>query len=587
MELFAPNVTDGYKLGHGTQYDNKTTEVDSNFTPRNFSYARKASGFFDERMVYFGLQYALIEYLIKQWNNTFFHKSKKSVIERYTRRVNNYLGAGKSEIGIAQMSALHDLGYLPLEIKSLPEGSRVNAGIPLFTVKNTHGDFYWLTNYVETILSVTVWPMCNAASLSEQYHKVSAHYGKLTGASAEYWLPFANHNFSMRGMRGLEDAIISAAAHLIFSRGTDTLPAIDFLEDYYCADSDKELIGCSVNASEHATVTQLIALLGSEEAALTHYITNIYPTGIASYVSDSVDYWNVVDVILPKLKPIIMSRQPDHNGMPACLTIRPDSSPKTPLEIIVGDVNVANYSEFSDFDHALEGMKDRLVNEVQGETEHGERGSETNTGYMKWGDKIYRVTVSIEWNRYDKQYYYVDGSDIISHEEVELTAEQKGTLQCLWDTFGGEMVTGSNGKQYRAIDGHVKIIYGEAISLEMQVKIYNRMEELGWSVSNVLFGVGSWAFLFNSSRDSYGIAMKATNSVVDGTQIEMSKSPKTSSFKKSAKGRLRVEFEDGKFVLYDQQTVEQEKQGLLEVVFRNSKMVKLATLSSVRKLAGG
>lgn len=511
MKLQAPNISDGYKISHAQSYNPKTTQVISNFTPRNFGYARHIPEFFDGKVVYFGLQYAIKEYLINQWNDTFFNKPKDEVINKYARRINNYLGRGKADSMIISMAALHDLGYLPLEIKSLPEGSKVNAGIPVFTIKNTHSDFPWITNYVETVLSATIWPMMNAASISEQYYKLSKHFGALTGASEEYWLPFANHNFSFRGMRGVEDGILSGAAHLLFSKGTDTLPSIDFLEDYYNADSDKELIGCSVNASEHATVTQAIALLGSEDAAFNHFITKLYPTGIFSYVSDSVDYWKLLSEIVPANKDVILARQPDHNGMPACITFRPDSSPKTPLEIICGDPDA----------------------------------------------------------------------------EID-SPENLGTLQLLWNTFGGDEVLGSTGKKYRAIDGHVKIIYGEAISLEMARAIYTRMESLGWSVSNVLFGVGSWAFLEQSSRDSYGIAMKATHSTVDGLAVEMSKSPKTSSFKKSAKGLLRVTFDGdlSKFVLHDCQTANQEKQGLLERIFFNSKMIKETSVSEVRTRLG-
>lgn len=506
MKLFAANITDGYKLGHGSQYDEKTTRVVSNFTPRNFKYARVVEELFDNKMVYFGLQYPIKEYLIDQWNESFFFKPKEEVIRKYQRRINNYLGKGRGDIAVSQMSALHDLGYLPLEIKSLAEGSRVNAGIPVFTVKNTHPDFFWLTNYVETLLSATVWPMCNAASLSDQYYKLSKHFGELTGAHPDFWLPFANHNFSMRGMRGIEDATISGAAHLLFSLGTDTLPAIDFLEDYYCANSDAEPVGLSVNASEHATVTQAIALFGSEDAAFENFITNIYPTGICAYVADSNDYWDVIGRIARKFKNKILSRQPDQNGMPACVTFRPDSSPKTPLEIILGDPEAT------------------------------------------------------------------PGSDAY-----------KGSLQILWETFGGEYVTGSNGQLYRSIDGHVKLIYGEAISLEMAKDIYTAMEAEGWCVGNVLFGVGSWAFLEDSSRDTYGLAMKATLSTVDGVDVEQSKNPKTSSFKKSAKGLLRVEKEGDNFVLYDQQTWEQEQQGELWPVFVDGKLVCETTLAEIRE----
>ena len=162
------------------------------------------------------------------------------------------------------------------------------------------------------------------------------------------------------------------------------------------------------------------------------------------------------------------------------------------------------------------------------------------------------------------------------------TQEHKGTLQILWDTFGGVV----NEKGYKVINPKVGIIYGEAITIELQEKIYQTMEQQGWCVSNLLCGVGSWGFLKNSSRDCYSQALKGTHSIVDGEPISMQKNPKTASnSKKSAKGFIRVEFENNQFVAYDNQTEEQEQQGCLKEIFRDGKIVFETNLSSIRKLA--
>lgn len=506
MKLQATQITDGYKVSHPDQLDSGTEFSYSNMTARTFHHANVLPSEDVTKMVLFGIQYAVMEYIIDIWNTTFFDKPKDEVINKFTRRLKNYLGTGKAIATITKMGELHDLGYLPVLIKSLPEGSRVNAGIPILTIMSTHKDFGWIVNYLETVLSATIWPMCNAASLSEQYFKLSKKFGMLTGASMEYWLPFANHCFAARGMRGVEDMTISGAGHLLFGVGSDTLTAIDFLEDYYFANSDTEMIAVSVAAAEHATATQLIAIHGGEKNALTHLLTNVYPTGIFSYVADSEDYWNVIGNISLELKDIIINRGSDENGNPGVLTFRPDSSPKTPLEIILGDVD----AEVGSF-------------------------------------------------------------------------EFMGTLQTLWNNFGGTTVIGSDGKEYKLLDSHVRIIYGEAISLTMAQRIYTQMAEQGWCVGNVFFGVGSWAFLGNSSRDSYGMAIKSTYTVVNGKGIPLFKNPKTSSFKKSAKGLLRVEFVDGNYVLFDDQTIEQEKLGELKTIFCDGQWVgNPTTLTEIR-----
>jgi nicotinamide phosphoribosyltransferase len=519
MKVFAPNATDGYKLGHPSQYIFGTNSILSNYTPRDFGYANVLEEFKTDKMVYAGMTYVCKAYLIDNWNESFFNRPKEKVIQKYARRIRNYLGTDQAKEARQLMSDLHDLGYLPIEIRSIKEGSRVNAGIPVFTVTNSLSNkddpkwqyFHALVNYLETVLSNTIWPICHSASLMEQYYLCAKHYGQLTGASMDFWLPFACHNFALRGHRGMEDGIMSAFGHSLFHTGTDTFAVADFIEDYYNGDTDIDPIAKSVNATEHATVTQAIAYFGGghegELKALNYFLTERYPDGTFSYVADSRDYWDVIANILPKLKDVIMSRPANVDGLPGCLTTRPDSSPKTPYEIILGDRENLNEAYSSMF-----------------------------------------------------------------------APEQKGTLQLLWETFGGEMVTGSDGKQYKLLDSHVRIIYGEAISLQMQQKIYKGMMDAGWCVGNVFFGVGSWAFLKDASRDSYGCAVKATHSEIDGVDYPLQKDPKgTSSFKKSARGMLRVEF-DGEakiFKLFDDQTKEQVDApgNALEVVFRNSDMI--------------
>lgn len=503
------HVVDGYKLDHISQYVDKTEYVYSNMTPRSDKLARVLREYFDGKMVFFGIQKALVD-LKDSWDETFFKKDKEEVISNYTRRIKNYVGSDYGGKQIAALAKLHDLGYLPIKIKALPEGSLVNMGIPTITVTNTHPDFYWLTNYCETYLSCSVWHMCNAASLSREYFKTSKRYAEITGAS-DLWLGIANHCFAARGHRGMQDAMDSGMGHLLFSVGTDTLWSIDGMEKYYKADSDKELIACSVNAFEHATATQRIAYyrsngfnnyqLEAEKESIKDICTNLYPKGIISYVSDSEDYFGVVGKVLPELKDVILGRQEDSLGL-CKFVVRPDSSPKTPLEIICGDID-----------------------------------SEDNL-------------------------------------------ERKGTLQLLWDNFGGSI----NEKGYKVINPKVGIIYGEAIDIELQDKIYKTMVDQGWCVSNVLFGVGSWGYLDRSSRDSYSQALKGTNSFVDGEQISMQKNPKTAAnSKKSAKGLLRVELENGEYVLYDQQTPEQEEQGELKTVFKDGTLRVEHSLEDIRQ----
>ena len=100
-----------------------------------------------------GAQGAIKE-ILEIWDK-FFSAEKCQVIDRYSQRLQGYLGG--FDPAVSQLEALHDLGYLPLEFKSLEEGSKVPMGVPVLTVTNTDPRFFWLVNYLETIISAMTW----------------------------------------------------------------------------------------------------------------------------------------------------------------------------------------------------------------------------------------------------------------------------------------------------------------------------------------------------------------------------------------------------------------------------------------------
>lgn len=312
-------LTDGYKVDHRRQYPEKTTLVYSNWTPRK----SRIKGI--EEVVFFGLQYFIKKYIINEFDTNFFSKPKEEVVEAYSRRINNYLG--ENLVGINHIAALHDLGYIPMVFKALPEGVSVPIRVPMFTMYNTIPEFFWLTNYFETILSTTVWLPCNSATIARAYRQILDKYAAETSSIPEF-VDWQGHDFSMRGMAGLEAALISGAGHLLSFTGTDTIPAIDFLENYYNADSDKELVGGSVAATEHSVMS--MGTNHGEQETFRRLITEVYPSGIVSVVSDTWDLWKVLTEYIPNLKEEVLQRD-------GKLVIRPDSG--DPVKIICGDPN--------------------------------------------------------------------------------------------------------------------------------------------------------------------------------------------------------------------------------------------------------
>ena len=153
MNIFPLHATDFYKTGHYAQYPAGTEYVYSNWTCRSDKFFRSSEVFdtFDHKVVFFGLQY-VCKYLLQElWTNNFFNKSSEEVCARYKRRMD--LALGPNMVTLEHIRELHDLGYLPIRIKALPEGSRVDIRVPCFTITNTVAGFGWLTNYLETAIS--------------------------------------------------------------------------------------------------------------------------------------------------------------------------------------------------------------------------------------------------------------------------------------------------------------------------------------------------------------------------------------------------------------------------------------------------
>jgi nicotinamide phosphoribosyltransferase len=549
--IFAPHAVDFYKTGHPSMFPKGITRLYGNFTPRGDKLAKVLPDF-DHKIVWGGLQAVCQTLLIGLWNDSFFSQPKEKVIAKYKRRMDRSLG--EDAVGIDRFAALHDLGYLPVAIKALPEGSRVNIRVAPYTIDCTHNDFAWVSQYLETQLSAEIWKFITTATTAYEFRRLLMNYAIETGVDPSF-VDFQAHDFSMRGMSGIVDATVSGAAHLLSFKGTDTVSAIDYLEDYY-PDPTDPFIGGSVPATEHSVSSSNIICIAAaleadgewdgwswdslvpqkdspllevaETAFLKHMLVNLYPKGIFSYVSDTYDFWAVITTIAMHLKPEIMARE-------GKVVFRPDSG--DPVKIVTG-------YEVDTLETAWTGSECVIDN-------HGK----------------YWTVKATEENR----------EGWVLDQELSVI-EVMGAVECLWNIFGGTVTS----MGLKTLDSHVGLIYGDSISLERAKSILARLKAKGFSSGNIVFGVGSFTYQF-VTRDTFGTAIKATFAVIDGVDHELFKDPKTDSgMKKSARGLLRVEQENGNFVQYDRQTRAQESRGELQLMFKDSKMIRMQTLSDIR-----
>lgn len=472
-------LTDFYKVSHVFQYPPNTTLVYSNLTARQSRLPNV------EEMVFFGLQYFLKKYLVEYFQENFFSLPKEEVIKSYRHRITTALGEDLPTY--RHIEELHDLGYLPIEIKALPEGRKVPIRVPCLTIVNTLPSFYWLTNFIESLMSSILWQPCTSATIAYQYRKLLNRYAEETGIPQDF-VQWQGHDFSFRGMSSLESATLSGMGHLLSFAGTDTIPAIDALEQYYLADATHELIGGSVPATEHSVMCSGGQM--SELATLKRLITDIYPNGIVSIVSDTWDLWKVCTEYLPALRDVILARQ-------GKVVIRPDSG--DPVLIVCGNPN--------------------------GKTE----------------------------------------------------AEKKGVVELLWDAFGGTLT--STG--HKLLDSHIGVIYGDAITLQRATDICENLKAKGFA-SQVVFGIGSYTYQYNT-RDTFGLAVKATYVEVDDEPRAIFKTPVTDDgVKFSAKGLLSVKEKNGRYVLQENVSWAEEKDSALQPVFRDGKLLKEWSLREIR-----
>lgn len=316
-------LTDFYKVVHHHAYKPGLEKLTSYWTPR----MSRIEGL--NEVVVFGVQGFIKEYLIDYFNTNFFSKSRESVVSEFK----HFISCTMPDQTIAQdttfIEALHDLGYLPIEIKALPEGTVASIKVPSVEISSTHPNFPWLVNYFETLFSSEIWQCMTSATLAMRYKALVNHYHEktvdaLVGPAPEYLCG----DFSMRGMGGIHSASLSGTGHLTSFKSSATIPAIARLLAYYNCDLNQDEVGFGVASMEHSVMSSYGE--ADELEAYNHLITEVFPTGKLSIVSDTYNYWRLIVEVLPQLKTEILARE-------GKILIRGDSG--DPVDIICGNPN--------------------------------------------------------------------------------------------------------------------------------------------------------------------------------------------------------------------------------------------------------
>lgn len=573
-------MTDFYKVVHKQSYVENLEYLTSYWTPR------KSRVVGVNEVVAFGFQGIFQEILVENFKVNFFDRKLEDLLQEYERTITFTMGNqnGLLEHGKQSIKELHNLGYLPIKISAVDEGTLVPIGVPMFSITNTVKGFGWIVNYLETYISSNIWLPITSATTAFKYKKIATKYFNETSNNT-HLIPYALGDFSMRGMTSFDTAIHSSAGHLTSFVPTATIPSILWMEKYYNENIEKYAIGKGSASMEHSVMSSYGK--ENEYASYEHLITEVFPEGNLSIVSDTYDYFNVITNYLPKLKEQILSR----NGT---ILIRGDSG--DPVDIICGELN---YNEAPEHIRNLDITKLPIYESVTNFTYNANKR-------QKELDTLYDLDVPKEViNEYKEKnpvhtHFIVKNSvyevtwmlDNIEYKEYPLnvlknTPENKGTVELLWEIFGGHI----NQKGYKVLDSHIKAIYGDSITPERAEEIYARLKAKGFSVENVVLGIGSYTYQY-VTRDTYGFALKATHAIIDEKEQFIYKDPKTdksagNNFKKSHKGLVAVIKDDsGKLIYVDELSVKEKElmkdKDLLTPLFENGQLVKHTTLQEIR-----
>lgn len=302
-------LIDFYKACHSDMLPKDITKSVSYFTPRMSRVDRW------NEVVLFGLQGFIKEYLIDYFNQNFFDITCEKALYDYERILTHTLG--ENSFNSEKISQLHKLGYLPIEIISLPEGIKVPMHVPMFGITNTHDDFAWLPQALESLISAEMWHPMISATVGATYREIVNKYYDIS-CDDNIEKAKALGDFSFRGQECLQSAIKSSAGWALSFLNSATVPAIPYLEKNYNCDCTKEPVLYGSVSTEHSVMCSNYSIDGNEETLIKRLLNEIYPNTSFSAVLDSYDYWRIVKEVLPSLKEDILK----HNG---CFLVRGDS----------------------------------------------------------------------------------------------------------------------------------------------------------------------------------------------------------------------------------------------------------------------
>ena len=569
-------LTDFYKLTHILQYRPELRELTSYLTPRG----SRLKGV--DKVVFFGLSAYVHSYVVKNFNDNFFNRPWWDSCNEVKEVLKEGLGYSDGMIfkTLDNLHALHELGYLPVEINAVPEGSLVPMGVPCLEIKSTNPQFFWVGQALEASLSAAIWHPMVSATIACEYRKIAR--GAFS-ATVENGIDerTAMCDFSMRGQESNESAVNASVAWLTSMWNSSTVAARKHIQNVY-GKCDGNVRG--LTSTEHSVMTSHACLDGGNEIPTFKYLFDLYKNVSFAAVCDSYDFWNVLTNILPNN---FMQEIDERGKRGVFIGVRHDSA--EPVDALCGTIPATNPNNVLGVKEVPSSMVDGdeklfaisiTLEEMERLNKLGITDLVAIKQFSKWGCKYFHNgEVVFRLNNLNgrgfNRHVTDDGDEIGWAVATCLnrprTWEEKGMVETMYEIFGGSV----NSKGYRALNPGIKAVYGDSITITRAKKIYERLAAKGFAANNVSLGVGSFSFqalenedgtLSPFTRDTFSVAIKCTHSKYCddyGTVCErhVFKDPKDFSGKKSQKGLCRIFFNEYGELTYEDELYEADLVG--------------------------
>ena len=587
-------LTDFYKLTHILQYRPELRELTSYLTPRG----SRLKGV--DKVVFFGLSAYVHSYVVENFNKNFFNRPWWESCNEVKEVLKDGLGYSDEMITktLDNLHALHELGYLPVEINAVIEGTLVPMGVPCLEIKSTNPRFFWVGQALEASLSAAIWHPMVSATIAREYRKIAREaFAKTVENGIDERVAMCD--FSMRGQESNESAVNASVAWLTSMWNSSTVAARKHIKDVY-GKCDGNVRG--LTSTEHSVMTSHACLDGGDEYYTFKYLFNLYKDVSFAAVCDSYDFWNVLTHILPTyFKDVI-----DERGKRGVfIGVRHDSA--EPVDALCGTIPVI--TETSNV--KINELPDTLI---EGETmycinipvDDAERLNKTMSkdGIFDYNGQVYQIMhfygerplfqfSARDANGRILKMWATDennnpiGWAIVRNLNRTRTWEEKGMVETMYELFGGSV----NSKGYKVLNPGIKAVYGDSITITRAEKIYERLAAKGFAANNVSLGVGSFSFqalenedgtLSPFTRDTFSICVKCSHSKYCDENGEIQerfvyKDPKGWSSKKSTKGLCQIYFDENGELTYEDEKYENDLIGVnsaLITYFKNGEEFK-------------